>query len=348
MYPENTLLAFTQARNVGANVIELDLQLTADSNIVVCHDPDTGRVYNLDLNVHKSTLSQLSQLRTLQEPHESMPTIKLLLIWAQKPENDNIKMMFDIKRANKVEILKVLQESFLQYSPHSRVSRDEKLDYWRSKVIIGLWTLDQYQYVLENELFMSFEKFVITFAISPMLAILEVSDKQKAENRITGISLLHLLTWDAKLFQDFSKDLSQVPKDSLAYFLVKYVASKKVELYFWTVNLDYDLKWILNFPFVKGIVGDNPDRLAELNKSVGEISEPQGVEDRVQYLSKAILRLSKLRPLFYTKVGLKRILLLRAYSVLLILIKYRLHLINIGGYSSGRLLMRFGKMIGIV
>src|SRR5699024_7797138 len=37
-FPENTMLAFTKAVEYGAQGIELDIQLTKDKEIVICHD----------------------------------------------------------------------------------------------------------------------------------------------------------------------------------------------------------------------------------------------------------------------------------------------------------------------
>jgi glycerophosphoryl diester phosphodiesterase len=37
--PENTLLAFEKAIDAGANGVELDVRLSADGEVVICHDP---------------------------------------------------------------------------------------------------------------------------------------------------------------------------------------------------------------------------------------------------------------------------------------------------------------------
>ncbi len=44
--PENTLASFARALEVGATVVELDVQLTADREIVVLHDPTVDRTTN--------------------------------------------------------------------------------------------------------------------------------------------------------------------------------------------------------------------------------------------------------------------------------------------------------------
>lgn len=46
-YPENTLIAFQRAIDVGADMIELDIALTADKIPVVLHDPDVDRTSSL-------------------------------------------------------------------------------------------------------------------------------------------------------------------------------------------------------------------------------------------------------------------------------------------------------------
>ena len=45
-YPENTMLAFQKAEEVGADGIELDVQLTKDGEIVVIHDEKVNRTTN--------------------------------------------------------------------------------------------------------------------------------------------------------------------------------------------------------------------------------------------------------------------------------------------------------------
>ena len=39
--PENTLPAFKMAADMGADGVELDIQMTKDGEIVVCHDEKT-------------------------------------------------------------------------------------------------------------------------------------------------------------------------------------------------------------------------------------------------------------------------------------------------------------------
>ena len=45
-YPENTMLAFAKAVEAGADGIELDVQLSADGEVVICHDETVDRTAN--------------------------------------------------------------------------------------------------------------------------------------------------------------------------------------------------------------------------------------------------------------------------------------------------------------
>ncbi len=44
--PENTILAFLRAAEMGADAIELDVHVTRDGHLVVCHDADVSRTTN--------------------------------------------------------------------------------------------------------------------------------------------------------------------------------------------------------------------------------------------------------------------------------------------------------------
>ena len=61
-YPENTLLAFREAMDGGADGIECDLQKTSDGQYVVIHDPTTERVTGVSRDVASSRFSDLCGL----------------------------------------------------------------------------------------------------------------------------------------------------------------------------------------------------------------------------------------------------------------------------------------------
>lgn len=74
-FPENSLLAFAAALEIGAG-IECDLRLTADDRIVVFHDADARRICGSPTRIAQSRLSDLARLRVGDGP---MPTLESLL-----------------------------------------------------------------------------------------------------------------------------------------------------------------------------------------------------------------------------------------------------------------------------
>lgn len=60
---ENSRASFLAAIKHGADMIELDVRLTADDKLVVIHDPKTGRVANENFVVRDKTLTELQALK---------------------------------------------------------------------------------------------------------------------------------------------------------------------------------------------------------------------------------------------------------------------------------------------
>lgn len=62
VFPENTMAAFAGALDIGADYIELDVQLTADGIVVVSHDDTLLRTTGVDSRISELTYEELSQL----------------------------------------------------------------------------------------------------------------------------------------------------------------------------------------------------------------------------------------------------------------------------------------------
>ena len=59
--PENTLVAFKKAIEIGVDSVELDLHGTADGEVVVIHDSSLDRTTNLRGNVNQATLETIKR-----------------------------------------------------------------------------------------------------------------------------------------------------------------------------------------------------------------------------------------------------------------------------------------------
>lgn len=62
LWPENTLYAFERAARMGADVMELDVRLTADGALVVVHDATVERTTDGSGRVGEMTLAELKRL----------------------------------------------------------------------------------------------------------------------------------------------------------------------------------------------------------------------------------------------------------------------------------------------
>ena len=74
-FPENSLIAFAAALELGAG-IECDLRLTADGRVVVFHDADAKRICGSPMRIGQSSLADLGRLRVGNGP---IPTLESLL-----------------------------------------------------------------------------------------------------------------------------------------------------------------------------------------------------------------------------------------------------------------------------
>ncbi|KAI0858079.1 PLC-like phosphodiesterase [Xylaria cubensis] len=101
--PENTLAAFKAATEAGVDALETDLHLTRDGVVVLCHDETLERCYGNKARVRDLDWSEISQLRTLREPHQPMPRLIDLLEYLDQPGLEDIWLMLDIKRHDDAE-----------------------------------------------------------------------------------------------------------------------------------------------------------------------------------------------------------------------------------------------------
>lgn len=83
-YPENTMLAFEKAVEMGADGIELDVQLTKDKEVVIFHDYTLERMTNGTGELKEYTLYELQAL-TL-ESGQWIPTLSEYLSWADSKD----------------------------------------------------------------------------------------------------------------------------------------------------------------------------------------------------------------------------------------------------------------------
>lgn len=80
-HPENTLVAFEEAIRLGAQMIELDVQMTKDNKLVIMHDDKVNRTTNGRGLVKELTLRKIKKLdagkwKSKKYKKERVPTLK--------------------------------------------------------------------------------------------------------------------------------------------------------------------------------------------------------------------------------------------------------------------------------
>lgn len=67
-YPENSIPAFTEAVELGADGVELDIRLTRDDQIVVSHDRNLKRLFGVEANVESIDLRTFQKYGFAKSP----------------------------------------------------------------------------------------------------------------------------------------------------------------------------------------------------------------------------------------------------------------------------------------
>ena len=60
-YPENTMISFRKALELDIDGVEMDVHMTKDYRIVVCHDPTLERTTDMNGTIYEMTLDEIKK-----------------------------------------------------------------------------------------------------------------------------------------------------------------------------------------------------------------------------------------------------------------------------------------------
>jgi phosphatidylglycerol phospholipase C len=234
--------AFQAAVDAGCDVIETDLHISADGYIVIAHDIDTLRVFG-EKHIITATnyIGVLDQLLTLREPRSRMPIFEEVLQWAIDVNNRTdgrvIKLMLDIKADNDPNQLYVLMWKCFE--------KLNSVDYWKDKIIFGLWRSSFYV----HDLLKQFEVINITFDVRIAQKFYSDIKQIHPDARLDAVSITHFMLYRG---QDFAE-------------LLEWASTNGIKLWYWTVNDNIELKYAVEHTrhpggvsLLKGIITDDP------------------------------------------------------------------------------------------
>ena len=96
---ENSLECIRKGLDAGASSIEIDVHITADGHIVVCHDPTVDRTTNSSGAINRMTIEQIKELRLLENgavTDQQIPTLEQVL----EIIDGRAELLLEIKRTN--------------------------------------------------------------------------------------------------------------------------------------------------------------------------------------------------------------------------------------------------------
>ncbi len=96
-YPENTVLAFEKALEMGADMLEVDLRLSKDNHIVVFHDEKVCVRNNDKKAISELTLSEIKEVEL--DKNQRIPTFKEVL----KEFKERCRFYIDLKDETALE-----------------------------------------------------------------------------------------------------------------------------------------------------------------------------------------------------------------------------------------------------
>ncbi len=129
---ENTLAAFQNAINVGADYVEIDLRTSKDSQLVIMHDATVNRMTNGTGKVSDLNWAELKQLKVIDKNHsewseQSIPLFREVL----KLCKGKINIYLDFKNADVSTSYQALRKAGMQYSVIVYINAAHQLVEWK-------------------------------------------------------------------------------------------------------------------------------------------------------------------------------------------------------------------------
>lgn len=178
--PENTLIGFHKAIDLGVDCIELDVHLSADNEIIVIHDHSIDRTTNGKGPVNTLSLQELKKFR-INKIHE-IPTLVEVLNLVNKNYVVNIELKTP-ETIDKVEALieKYIKEKNWNYNHFLVSSFDwnalQQLRFLNDKIHIGILT------ETDLELAFAFAKFIKATSVHPYFPLLTIENTKKLQQK---------------------------------------------------------------------------------------------------------------------------------------------------------------------
>ena len=169
--PENTLMAFQKAIEMGIDGIELDVHLSLDGKIMVIHDPTIDTTTNGKGVVNKLSLQEIKSFQINETPDAKIPTLEEVFDLVNQQCFINIELKSYETAEVVVELIeKYVSEKNWNYSDFLVSSFDwnalQQVCFLNDKIPVGVLT------ATDLALAIAFAKFIKAKSIHPYFHLL--------------------------------------------------------------------------------------------------------------------------------------------------------------------------------
>lgn len=256
--PENTIMAFKRAIDIGVNTLELDVVVNRNHDIIVSHEP----FFNHEISTGPNGES-------IDEANEKKYNIYEMSLHEIQLFDVGLKKHPRFSTQKKVKAIK----------PSLREMVDEIENYVRSNNFVLPEYNIEIKRVKENDGI--FHPDMTTFADVVCKEIIELGIAERTTVQCFDVETLQyvhiaypqfrlvLLIENRQPFERNIKNLGFKPWAYSPYFklishdLIDYCKREKIKVIPWTVNEEKDILRMMEFG-VDGIISDYPDRVVEL------------------------------------------------------------------------------------
>jgi len=242
-YPENTILSYQKAIEAGADILEMDVQLTTDNKLVVFHDDTLERMTNGSGIVKEKSLSEIKKVN-----------VGCVFI----PGHEVGQNQYPFKNA---EIkIPLLSEVFSEF-PNCRFNIDIKQHEKKvSEALLGIIK----EFKLTEKVLVASDDFkTISYFRNISKGEFATGASYREVAKFLLLERLNLLK-----HARFEADALQVPE---SYSGIRIISEKfireahkmNIAVHPWTINEKVDMERLLRWG-VDGIMTDFPDRLSSI------------------------------------------------------------------------------------
>ena len=249
LFPENTMVAFNGAVNMGVDALEIDVHLTHDDILVTCHDETINRTSDTTGLIRSYTFEELQQFNFGHQfkakdgsyPYRNDP-VRIPQIEEVFSSHPNIRMIIEIKNTGGLG----KQAITLLYNLVEEYNMEEKVSFFSFDPTV----MAHFDQINANDFY---DGGSITDVVQFVLAVAQ--DKNPPRSSLADVFSIPLSLEGIELKTDSKKLIDAAHKNDIA-------------MHYWTVNDKEDMKKLIELR-VDGIITDSPDLMIEALKEMG-------------------------------------------------------------------------------